>query len=173
MARWGLNDYGIGYLNSLQKEKIMEWGEVIHNPFLKDLPFKIELNKWGKILMSPASNNHGRLQYEVGSFIDKHKGSGKVIMECSIETNDGVKVADVAWASDEFIEKYGYDTPYPRAPEICVEITSPSNSKGEIEEKILLYLARGALEVWILNETGERKYFSYEGELEHSLEIQR
>jgi len=24
----------------------MEWAEVINNPFLKDLPFKIELNKW-------------------------------------------------------------------------------------------------------------------------------
>ena len=94
----------------------MEWTNVINNPFLKNLPFKIELNKWGKILMSPASNNHGRLQYEVGSLIDKNKGSGKIIMECSIETSDGVKVADVAWASDEFIANYAYKTPYTRAP---------------------------------------------------------
>jgi Uma2 family endonuclease len=149
----------------------MDWVNVINNPFLKNLPFKIELNKWGKILMSPASNNHGRLQYEVGSLIDKKKVGGKIIMECSIETSDGVKVADVAWASDEFIAKYGYNTPYTRAPEICVEITSPSNSKGEIEEKIQLYLAKGALEVWIVDETGETKFFSYEGELEHSSEI--
>jgi len=149
----------------------VEWTDVIHNPFLKDLPFKIKLGKLGKILMSPAGNNHSRLQYEVGSFIDKNKGSGKVIMECSIAISEGVKVADVAWASDEFIEKYGSDTPYIRAPEICVEITSPSNSKGELEEKNLLYLAKGALEVWIVNEAGERKYFSYEGELKHSLEV--
>lgn len=38
----------------------MQWSEVITNPFLKNLPFKIELNKWGKIEMSPASNQHGR-----------------------------------------------------------------------------------------------------------------
>ena len=150
----------------------MEWIDVIQNPFLKNLPFKIELNKWGNILMSPASNNHGRLQYEVGSFIDKNKGCGKIIMECSIETNDGVKVADVAWVSDEFINKFGYNTPYTRAPEICVEIISPSNSKGEIEEKIQLYLAKGALEVWTVEETGDIKYFSYEGELQNSSEIQ-
>ena len=43
----------------------MEWAEVINNPFLKDLPFKIELNKWGQILMTPASNRHGMLQSEV------------------------------------------------------------------------------------------------------------
>jgi len=146
----------------------MEWAQVINNPFLKNLPFKIELNKWGKILMSPASNNHGRLQYEVGALIDKNKGSGKIIMECSIETSDGVKVADVAWASDEFLERYAYKTPYNRAPEICVEIISPSNSKGEIEEKIQLYLAKGALEVWTVEETGKTSYFSYEGELNDS-----
>ncbi len=34
----------------------MDWASMIHNPLLKDLPFKIELGKWGKILMSPASN---------------------------------------------------------------------------------------------------------------------
>ena len=40
----------------------MEWSEVVDNPLLRDLPFKIELNKFGKLLMSPASNNHGMLQ---------------------------------------------------------------------------------------------------------------
>ena len=28
----------------------MEWQQVINNPLLQNLPFKIELNKWGKIL---------------------------------------------------------------------------------------------------------------------------
>ena len=90
----------------------MDWANVINNPYLRNLPFKIELNRWGKILMSPASNHHGRIQYEVGSYIDTHKQSGKIMMECSIQTSDGVKVADVAWASDAFIEKYGFETPY-------------------------------------------------------------
>lgn len=143
----------------------MEWAGVISNPFLKDLPFKIELNKWGKILMSPASNNHGRLQYEIGRRIDRQKGSGKIIMECSIQTSDGVKVADVAWASDAFIAQYGYSTPYRKAPEICVEITSPSNSTGEIEEKVQLYLAKGALEVWVVDENGQTAYYGHEGKL--------
>ena len=53
--------------------------------------------------------------------------------------------ADVAWASDEFIARFGYETPYPKAPEICVEITSPSNAPAEIEHKIELHLATGAV----------------------------
>ena len=40
----------------------MEWAEVLNNPFLQNLPFKIELNRFGKILMPPASNQHGRIQ---------------------------------------------------------------------------------------------------------------
>ncbi len=151
--------------------KIMEWASVINNPFLKDLPFKIELNKWGKILMSPATNHHGRLQYEVGRRIEKSKPGGKIIMECSIQTSDGVKVADVAWASDAFIGNYGYMTPYLKAPEICVEVNSPSNSKGEIEEKVQLYLARGAFEVWVVDEDENISFYSYEGKIPSSAEV--
>jgi Uma2 family endonuclease len=150
----------------------MEWSSVVNNPHLKDLPFKIELNKWGKILMSPASNKHGSIQYEVASYIDGKKGSGKIILECSINTSDGVKVADIAWASDAFIERFGYATPYAKAPEICVEITSPSNSRAEMEDKIQLYLAKGAIEVWIVEETGVISYFSHEGSMPESKEIQ-
>lgn len=150
----------------------MDWSSAINNPFLKDLPFKIELDKWGKILMSPATNNHGSLQFETGVRIrEAKKGKGKVITECSIQTSQGVKVADVVWASDLFIEKFGFETPYKRAPEICVEVVSPSNSQGEIDEKIALYLSKGAHEVWIVSEDGNIKYYTYEGEIEGSEEI--
>lgn len=106
----------------------------------------------------------------VGSRIDRQKGCGKIIMECSIQTSDGVKVADVAWASDAFIAKYGYSTPYIKAPEICVEIVSPSNSAGEIDEKVELYLAKGAVEVWVVDEKGQAAYYSHEGTLPRSRE---
>ena len=116
--------------------------------------------------MSPASNSHGNLQFETGSRIrDAKKGKGKIITECSIQTSQGVKVADVAWASDSFIERFGFETPYKRAPEICVEVVSRSNSQGEIDEKIELYLAKGAHEVWIVNEDGKTDYYTYEGKI--------
>ncbi len=149
----------------------MEWQQIIESPFLQDLPFKIELNKWGKILMSPASNNHGIRQYEVAKTIDMNKKSGKIIIECSIQTPEGVKVADVAWASGEFITKYDGETPYTVAPEICVEIVSSSNSKDEMNEKIELYLNQGAKEVWLCNQKGGISYYSLQGEINQSREI--
>jgi Uma2 family endonuclease len=147
----------------------MEWSEVIHNPFLQDLPFKIELNKFGKLLMSPASNSHGRFQGRIAGLLWQGLPKGEVITECSVQTSEGVKVADVAWASAEFIAEFAYATPYPKAPEICVEIVSPSNSKLEINETVDLYLAKGAKEVWVVYLDNRLDIFSYVGLVEQSI----
>ncbi|HHT00519.1 MAG TPA: Uma2 family endonuclease [Thiomicrospira sp.] len=149
----------------------MEWQQVIDDPLLRDLPFKIELNKWGNILMSPASNNHGRWQFEVGALIKQKKQSGVIITECSIQTTEGVRVADVAWLSEQFVAQYGFVTPYQVAPEICVEIVSPSNSVGEMNEKVRLYLEKGAREVWLCNQKGEISYYAQQGQLKYSNEV--
>jgi len=108
------------------------------------------------------------MEYRVGKVIEKGRQGGEIIMECSIQTSDGVKVADVAWASDAFIAEYGDMTPYPRAPEICVEIVSPSNSNDEIRHKVDLYLAKGAAEVWVVDEEGKRRFFNVVGEMSDS-----
>lgn len=134
----------------------LTWADVMANPFLKDLPFKIELNKWGRIEMSPASNENGRIQYNIGKELDQRPG-GSVVVECSIATSDGVRVADVAWVSDARLAGFGNATPYPQAPEICVEVMSPSNTWGEMHMKAGLYLQAGAEEVWIEAPDGERR----------------
>lgn len=122
----------------------MQWAEVIDNPYFKDLPFKIELNRFGQVMMSPASNQHGNLKYRIGRALERGCPEGEIIIECSIQTTDGVKVADVVWASASFIQEHSYSTPYAQAPEICVEIISPSNTDEEMQLKIALYLAQGA-----------------------------
>lgn len=149
------------------------WAQAMRDPLLRDLPFKIELNKFGQLLLTPVSNKHGRVEYRVGRAIERGRKDGKVILECSIQTSDGVKVADVAWASDAFISKYGYDTPYPRAPELCVEVVSPSNSEEEMQHKVELYLAKGATEVWVVDEEMRIRYFNAVGESKKSEMVKR
>ncbi len=127
----------------------MQWSDVIANPYLQNLPFKIELNRYGKIEMSPASNQHGRLQVFFATLLERKLKKGLASVECSILTTEGVKVADVVWCSKEFIKQHGYETPYLQAPEICIAIVSPSNSKQEMTEKVRLYLDAGAVEVWV------------------------
>lgn len=147
---------------------IARWGELCRDPSLDDLPYKIELNAAGKIEMSPASNRHGRLQGELLLQLGQQLRGGCVISECSLFTSIGIRVADAVWASNEFMEAFGEITPYMRAPEICVEIQSPSNPKGEMEEKTSAYLLAGAQEVWIVGEDGGIRYFTSAGEQANS-----
>ena len=146
----------------------MEWSEVINNPVLRELPFKIELNKFGKLLMTPASNYHASIQGRLAAILFNKRPDGEVLTECSIETSDGVKVADVAWLSNDFINEFSYITPYPKAPEICIEIVSPSNSKIEISTKVDLYLAKGANEVWVVYDLNEIDIFTNIGKIDSS-----
>lgn len=140
------------------------WAEIIADPVMHGLPYKIELNARGKIEMSPASNAHGRSQSRVCAELLRLLPEGEVITEASVLTSIGVRVPDVAWASRRFVETHGMATPFPRAPEICVEIESPSNSEGEMQEKIAAYLAAGAEEVWLVSEQGRIRFFGTSGE---------
>lgn len=144
----------------------MEWSDVINDPALKNLPFKIELDKFGKLLMSPASNKHGIVQSRVSASLMRHHPNGITITECSINTPEGTKVADVAWASDAFISEWGAVTPFPRAPELCVEIVSPSNSREEMRIKKELYLEAGAQEVWVIYMDSHTDVFTADGLVE-------
>ena len=46
------------------------------------------------------------------------------------------------------------------APEICVEVLSPSNSKAEIAEETRLYFESGAEEGWVCDAQGAMVFFS-------------
>jgi Uma2 family endonuclease len=146
----------------------MQWSEVIASPYLKDLPFKIELNRYGKIEMAPASNKHSSLQFALGKLLERKLKNGKVLVECSIATSEGVKVADVVWCSKAFIKQYSYETPYSHAPEICIEVVSPSNSRLEMCNKAKLYLEAGAQEAWVYWENGMVDFYNHTGQIAQS-----
>jgi hypothetical protein len=74
---------------------------------------------------------------------------GRFLTECPISTADGVKAADVAWASPKCLKELGEKVCFPCAPEICVAVLSPSNTEAEIQEKAELYFDAGANEVWL------------------------
>ena len=147
----------------------MNWQEICDDPSLQDLPYKIETNEYGQIVMSPASNQHGYYQVLLTRILSQHVNTGKSLVECSLDTSKGVKVPDVVWFSDDFFNHYGFTTPYPLAPELCVEVVSPSNSDREIQEKIALYLEAGAREVWVCDAFGNVDFHSTSGAMKTSV----
>jgi len=142
---------------------LARWQEVQDDPALRDLPYKIELNAWGKVEMSPASVRHGWLQLALGAELRRQLTDGVAMTECPVLTDIGVRVPDVVWASADFMIRYAGQSPLPRAPEICAEVLSPTNVEGEIVEKKRAYLAAGALEVWIVTEDGALHIFDATG----------
>ena len=89
---------------------------------------------------------------------------GVTITECPIVTDSGIRVPDLAWASAEFMTRHEGRSPLPRAPEICMEVISPSNLLTETTEKSRAYLAAGATEVWLVTEDGTIRIVDRSGE---------
>ena len=128
------------------------------DPSYANVPGKIELDVWGRMLMSPPSFYHGVVQARLVRMLQAALG-GETSVEAPIVTPAGLLVADVAWASPAFMGAHGRETPLTRAPEVCVEVVSPSNSVKELREKIDGYLAAGAEEVWIVYPQSKRCEF--------------
>ena len=141
----------------------LRWAELCNDPLLRDLPGKIELNAYGTIEMSPASTRHARLQATIAHALTQQLPGEGAMTECAIATDEGVRVPDVAWASPAFLARHGDSTPLPQAPEICVEVRSPSNSDEEMAMKTRAYLAAGAVEVWVVSEAGALQVFDADG----------
>jgi Uma2 family endonuclease len=138
------------------------------DPCLVNVPGKIELDVWGRILMTPASVYHGRVQ---GNLTHKLKAvlGGHVITEAPIATPTGLFVPDVAWASPSFMSAHGSEFALTRAPEICIEVVSPSNSVKELSEKREAYFAAGAQEVWIVFPQSKRcEFYDKQGSIARS-----
>ena len=103
----------------------MRWQEVCEDSHLKDLPYKIELNEYGKILMSPQKVYHSAFQGKLSYLLQTLLETGETLSECAIATQKGTKVADVAWASNARFDKVKNETECSIAPEICIEIIFP------------------------------------------------
>lgn len=142
----------------------MRWEEVCEHPGLKNLPFKIELNERGEIVMNAVKVIHSLYQGEIEYLLRSLLETGKTLPECAIKTGRGTKVADVAWATKERVKLIRNETECSIAPEICVAVCSSSNTQDEMKEKLSLYFASGALEVWLCKD-GDMSFFNNDGNM--------
>ncbi|CAN5671503.1 Uma2 family endonuclease [soil metagenome] len=146
----------------------MNWAEVVAHPSLQDLPFKIELNEYGQVVMNPVKINHSVYQSRISNMLGNMRSDGITLTECAIWTRKGTKCADVAWASLNLFAQIQGKIEAQIAPEICVEVLSMSNSPKEMRQKRKLYFEQGAKEVWICDEYGNIRFFDEGGEIEQS-----
>ena len=138
---------------------LRRWDALQTDPALAKIEGRIETDRHGQIILSsPPAPSHGSYQSWIVVLLVKLMRGGRILTECPISTADGVRAADIAWASSEKMRELGNRSCFPTAPEICVEVLSPGNTKAEIEEKTALYFDAGAMEVWWCDMNGSMKF---------------
>jgi Uma2 family endonuclease len=148
-------------LSSQTAFNLARWTEILADQELARLPYRVETDQYGHILMSPPpAPLHGQRQAHICALLRELLPNGRTLSECPVSTAGGVKAVDVAWLAPGRTENVAQLTLFERAPDICVEIISPSNIQSEIDEKRALYFDAGAGEVWICNLDGSMSFFS-------------
>ena len=151
------------------EELAARYRALCEDPLYANVPGKIEIDVWGRMVMSPPSYYHGTLQARLVRKLATALG-GEATVEAPIATPAGLFVADVAWASREFATRNQDRWALMLAPEICIEVVSASNSVKELNEKRAAYLAAGAREVWIVYPKAKRcEFYGAQGLLESSV----
>jgi hypothetical protein len=68
---------------------------------------------------------------------------------------DTVRGPDVAFYSHARVPETRYDAGFWGAPDLAIEITSPSNRASDVQEKVTDYLDAGVRLVWVIDPHGE------------------
>lgn len=146
----------------------MNWQNVCQDPHLQELPYTLELNEWGQIVMTPVSIEQGAYQVEIARLLSDHLPKGQCVVGCAIKTRLGTKVADIAWLSAERWKQTKKEDHCLIAPEICIKIILYKQSEAEINLKKHLYFEAGAEEVWLCDQKGYLYFYHIRGKLNHS-----
>lgn len=146
-------------------ETLTFWEQVLADPSLQNLPYKVETNQHGQVVLSPHKPRHSLHQGELARQIPAHVNRpGRVAVEFAVGTPEGVKVPDVVWISRERLARIPEDAAAsPVMPELVVEVISEANTRAEMQHKRRLYFEGGALEVWTCDDRGRISFFEGAG----------
>ena len=118
---------------------------------------RLELDR-GVLVREPLPGaSHGAIAVRLGAALlawAREGGGGTVLGETGYvlrRVPPTVRGPDVSWVS---AGRTGYGLPdgfFDGAPDLAVEVVSPSNRAGEIRTKVLQYLGAGARQVWVVH----------------------
>jgi Uma2 family endonuclease len=113
-----------------------------------------ELDEGELITMPPAGGDHGYIGWgissELGYFVKKHKLGRLYIADTGFRLGrDTVRAPDVAFVRKERIQAIHSQGFMKGAPDLAVEVFSPTGSSRQLKRKVKQYLAAGSHTVWI------------------------
>jgi Uma2 family endonuclease len=109
-------------------------------------------------IMSPASSRHGRVALRIGSLLEQAVRSGHLGATFGAETGfvlsrnpDTVRAPDAAFVAAARLPAGELPDGYFRgAPDLAVEVISPSEAAADINRKVTEYFEAGARLVWVV-----------------------
>jgi len=119
---------------------------------------RVELVRGELIQVCRPGFRHGFSQVRVSSLLDQYawpKRLGRVVVETGIVTErdpDTVRGPDVSYWSAETLPLSLIPAGYPDvAPDLAIEVLSPSNVMTKIRDKMREYFERGVRMVWLID----------------------
>ena len=140
---------------------------------LVDLPdddFRYELVNGVLARMTPTGAEHGVVAARTGQFLSEHVSAFGLGVCCGAETGfilrrapDVVRAPDAGFVSQRRIPEPGVPTGYwPFAPDLAVEVVSPTDRPTDLRAKIGEYFSAGSQQVWVV-EPATRTVHAYRG----------
>jgi len=109
--------------------------------------------------MTPAGFHHGAIIMNISSPLAQHVKAHALGIVCGAETGfriahapDTVLAPDVAFVRRDRLSPSGVPAGYWQgAPDLAVEVLSPSDTVFDVDAKVAAWLEAGAAAVWIVN----------------------
>ncbi len=126
---------------------------------MPDDGYRYELIRGELKQMTPAGSEHGRIIINIALSLGQHVKQNKLGTLFGSETGfkiasnpDTVRAPDVPFVNQERLDQIGNIKEYwPEAPDLAVEVISPSDTYNEVEEKVFEWLEAGTRMVIVVN----------------------
>jgi Uma2 family endonuclease len=109
--------------------------------------------------MAPAGGEHGAIGLNLAGPLHAHVKANQLGVVLAAETGfqitsdpDTVRAPDIAFVGRDRIPATGIPKSYwPGAPDLAVEVVSPSDTVYEVDDKVLDWLEAGTRLIWVVN----------------------
>ncbi|MGD9892184.1 MAG: Uma2 family endonuclease [Dehalococcoidia bacterium] len=156
-------------MQSNQSPTLMTADELLHMP---DDGWKYELDRGELIRMSPSGSRSSRVSRRVGSKLDNYLDQnyvgtcGDADWGFRLASNpDLVRVPDIGFVRAERIPADGLPAGFwPGAPDLAIEVVSPTDRFANVLVKVREYLDAGTLLVWVIDPETRRAFIFRPGQ---------